>query len=125
MFQLFVLSDVVFIGETSAIEDMLIDWSDIRDDWSGFFLTSELLKWNCSPSSFGTVQYQFKGYQDKNMKYMVGQQYRAPVVRLDDCAGWPVSLLVAMAIHFQFQQDKYLMNKSMHAMQEFFFLHWE
>ena len=36
----------------------------------------EFLKWNNPPSTFGTVHYHFKGYQDENLKF-VSQPFRA------------------------------------------------
>ena len=64
---------------------------------------AEFLKWNNSPSIFGTVQYHF--YLDENLK-MVKQQYRAWSDCMDVLAGLVLYLWQTWANHFQFQQDK-------------------
>ena len=65
---------------------------------------AEFVKWTCPPSIFGTVHYQFKGYQEKNLR--VGQATVQNLVRMHKCADWPGCILVAKTIHIQFQQGK-------------------
>ena len=64
----------------------------------------EFLIWNNPPSIFGTVHYQFQGYQSENIKLSANS--REPGIRLYGCSGWPGSILIAKANHLRFRQDK-------------------
>jgi hypothetical protein len=85
------------------------------------FSVMNFIKWTCPAPYFGTIHYQFWGYQDENLK-LVKQQYIAwsycPL-----CTS--LTILMVKANHFWFQQCIGLENRNSIKLIEgkFLFLH--